>query len=59
MRYAILSDIHASLEGLKQVLLTLRNDNKIDVYYCSGDIGGCGVNFNGRLHYGRTINDRD
>ncbi|MFA5100144.1 MAG: metallophosphoesterase family protein [Candidatus Omnitrophota bacterium] len=45
MRYAILSDIHANLEGLTQVLHTLRNDS-IDGYYCLGDIVGYGANPN-------------
>jgi predicted phosphodiesterase len=45
MRYAILSDIHANLEGLRQVLHTLRNES-IDTYYCLGDIVGYGANPN-------------
>jgi predicted phosphodiesterase len=45
MRYAILSDIHANLEGLIQVLHTLRKDS-IDAYYCLGDIVGYGANPN-------------
>jgi predicted phosphodiesterase len=45
MRYAILSDIHANLEGLIQVLRSLRKDS-IDAYYCLGDIVGYGANPN-------------
>lgn len=45
MRYAILSDIHANLEGLVQVLNNLRKDS-IDAYYCLGDIVGYGANPN-------------
>jgi predicted phosphodiesterase len=45
MRYAILSDIHANLEGLTQVLSALREDS-IDSYYCLGDIVGYGANPN-------------
>jgi predicted phosphodiesterase len=45
MRYAILSDIHANLEGLIQVLHSLRKDS-IDSYYCLGDIVGYGANPN-------------
>jgi len=45
MRYAILSDIHANLEGLTVVLNSLRRDS-IDAYYCIGDIVGYGANPN-------------
>ena len=45
MRYAILSDIHANLESLTQVLHSLRSDS-IDAYYCLGDIVGYGANPN-------------
>jgi len=45
MRYAILSDIHANLEGLIQVLHILRKES-IDTYYCLGDIVGYGANPN-------------
>jgi predicted phosphodiesterase len=45
MRYAILSDIHANLESLIQVLHSLRADS-IDACYCLGDIVGYGANPN-------------
>jgi predicted phosphodiesterase len=54
MRYAILSDIHANLEGLTQVLSALRKDS-IDSYYCLGDIVGYGVNPNECIDQIRNI----
>jgi len=42
MRYAIISDIHSNLEALVAVLDALTSE-RIDTYYCIGDIVGYGA----------------
>jgi len=54
MRYALLSDIHANLESLLQVLHALRNES-IDSYFCLGDIVGYGANPNECIEEIRNI----
>lgn len=43
MRRALISDIHANLEGLKAVLADIENQ-QVDEIYCLGDIVGYGPN---------------
>ncbi|MFA5059910.1 MAG: metallophosphoesterase family protein [Candidatus Omnitrophota bacterium] len=43
MRYAIFSDIHANLQAVESVLAELKKE-KIDGYFCAGDVVGYGAN---------------
>jgi predicted phosphodiesterase len=45
MRLAIFSDVHANLEALSAVVEAYRNE-RIDHFYCLGDVVGYGANPN-------------
>src|SRR6476660_7238020 len=45
MRLAIFSDVHANLEALSAVMEAYRTE-RIDKYYCLGDVVGYGANPN-------------
>src|SRR6185436_6695011 len=45
MRLAIFSDVHANLEALSAVMEAYRSE-RIDKYYCLGDVVGYGANPN-------------
>ena len=54
LRYAIVSDIHANLEGLEAVLKDAQ-EQKCTHYVCLGDIVGYGPNPNECLNLIRSL----
>jgi predicted phosphodiesterase len=54
MRYGIFSDIHSNLEALQAVLKAYEKE-KIDKYFCLGDIVGYGANPNECVEITRNI----